>query len=140
MVMLVLKYDDLRLSVGGPLKFVRMSDKDDIYENLLFVRESVDSTSFESLIDTLLGKGNIDNLSKETALRFIRENTVVTRLHVLKEMKAELDSLPDDADTFFRVTGFSSRGSNARSPFLLQSLSETILVLEDSVSRAIISR
>ncbi|MBK9247122.1 MAG: hypothetical protein IPM69_03185 [Ignavibacteria bacterium] len=122
--------DYVKLYSKGSYTFVFEADKDDAYENLLFVKNVMGERELHILIERFLSPNNPDHLTKDVAIRYIRENNKIEFLSNLKSVKKFYESI--NPDTLFTVYVESNRirSWSLRNAAVISDLNETILELE----------
>lgn len=102
----------LKLEVVGAKEFVLKSDKDNMYENILIVKKYKNQREFENMISFLLSSRNIDLLSKQMAIQYVKESQRKDYINQLKKIKIEFNEIPIDSVWNYEVSTRKYRSNN----------------------------
>ncbi len=122
--------DYVKLYSKGSYTFVFEADKDDAYENLLFVKNVMGERELHILIERFLSPNNPDHLTKDVAIRYIRENNKIEFLSNLKSMKKNFERINPDSTWTVQIEPNRFRLQGLKNASIVSSLNETINELE----------
>lgn len=123
------KKDDLEKM--GALTFLIRSDKDDKWENLLFIQTHTDSLKFDSFLKEVLAPTNLDLNSIIEANRYIEFHKRNDFLPELKEKFSQLNAIGKDSSWVTIIEdNYSRKNSLDGSPTVLCDLRRTIAKFE----------
>lgn len=120
----------LEYKKNGDYNFLLMSNKDDVYDRLLYLENFESKKEFNTLLNKLLSEMNNDLLTKEAAIRYINESNKKEYLSRLVEIKYKYNNINQDS-TWVIITGSKiNRINKIRNSFILFYLDETINKLD----------
>lgn len=90
-------------------KFIYKSNKDDIYDNLLYVKDNLRRDTFLGVINALLDSSNSDLMSKEAAFRYIYEYDEKGFLEQLIQIRMESKTKSSDSTWETKISKNSYR-------------------------------
>lgn len=122
----VYAFDYLVLMKKGAYTFLIESDKDNVFDRLLYVREVKGDKEFYRIIDYLISSQNTDMLTQESAVRFIRENSRKEFLPDLLRLKSHLSKIDPDSIWDTKIDESRGRSNRLRNSVLLSNLNSTI--------------
>ncbi len=125
-----LTFDYVKLEIVGINEFVLKSDKDNMYNNILLVKKHKERQEFDELITFLLSKQNVDLLSKEMAIRYVKENKNKVYISHLKEIQKEFQNIPLDSVWTYKITENKNRSNKLKNANIVPLLDEAIKSLE----------
>ncbi|MGC4099966.1 hypothetical protein [Ferruginibacter sp.] len=110
----------------GSYTYVFEGDKDDSYDNLLFVKKVKGIKESDQLVKTFLNAANNDLLTKESAIRYINEFNRKEYLPYLLQVKEDFQKMNIDSTWEVKVTDNYSRSCKLRNAYVSSYLDETI--------------
>jgi hypothetical protein len=123
-------FDYIKLKTVDINEFVLKSDKDSMYNNILLVKKYKERREFDDLLTYLLSKRNVDLLSKQMAIRFVKENNYYTYTKRLKEIQEEFRTIPLDSTWTYKITDNKYRSNKLKNASIIPFLEEAIRCLE----------
>lgn len=87
--------NNIILAVKGDYKYISESDKDDVYNNFLFVKSKSTPAEFDKLIEKILYKGNASLQSKTMVINYIKLHNEKKFLNQLMDLKAYTNNITD---------------------------------------------
>lgn len=122
----VYAFDYLVLMQKGAYAFLIESDKDNVFDRLLYVREVKGDKEFYRIIDYLISPENTDMLTQEAAVRYLRENSRKEFLPDLLRLKSHLSKIDPDSTWDTKIDENRVRSNWLRNSVLLSNLNSTI--------------
>ena len=104
------------------------SDKDDVYERLLHLKQS-EKEAFDSLLLGLISPEYPDMLSQNAAIRYIRENRRSEFLPELFNLETYYGHLNQDSVWYTYINDQRLRNNVVRNSALISDLEKTIIIL-----------
>lgn len=108
-----------------PQSYLLASDKDNVYERLLILKEDSD-LNFDSLLLELISPKNTDMLVQNSAIRYIKENEKREFLPDLIKLQNFYSKLNQDSIWYTKVNKKRSRANSLRDSELIYYLDKTI--------------
>ncbi|GAB2811863.1 hypothetical protein [Ferruginibacter profundus] len=118
--------DYIGLYTKGSFAYVFEADKDDSYDNLLFVKKVKGEQECNRLLQELLEEKNRDLLSKLTAVRYINENSKKEFLHTLTSVKNNFEKIGPDSSWAVHIKNNVTRLCYLKNTAIVPYLDETI--------------
>ncbi len=118
--------DYIKLYNIGSYKFVFEADKDDAYCNLLFVEKVKGEKELNKLIVRFLSIENRDLLTKEVAIRYIRENEKIEFLSTLKSVQKNFNNINPDSSWSVEIKPNRFRSGGLKDAAVVSDLNKTI--------------
>ncbi len=132
-VCIYLKIDSYELKKKGAYSFLMESDKDNVYQRLVFIERKIGKDSFNLLVTYLVGPENKDMLTQNAAIRHIRENKDVLFLSNLIELQESYEKV--SPDSIWYTEGLDvTRLNRIKGSVLISDLNKTIQILEKKSS------
>jgi uncharacterized protein (DUF1015 family) len=132
LVIFFLSADHITLYKKGSFKFIFEADKDNAYSNLLFVKKVKGESELNKLIECFLSITNPDLLTKEVAIRYIRENKKVEFLGNLKSVQKNFQTINPDSSWSVQIEPNRFRSASLKNAVVVSVLNETINELNNN--------
>ncbi|MGG9962784.1 hypothetical protein [Ferruginibacter sp. SUN106] len=116
----------INLYTKGSFAFVFEADKDDSYDNLLFVKKVKGEQECNRLVQELLEEKNRDLLTKLTAIRYINENNKKEFIPALNAVKTNFEKIGPDSTWEVAVKNSGYRLCYLKNTAIVPYLDETI--------------
>lgn len=123
--------DYINLTKKGNYRFVFESDKDNVFENLIYVKKIKGEAEFNKLIKQFLADENGDLLTKQAAIRFIFENRRVEFLDDLILVQKNFETISPDSTWVIQIEQGRFREGGLKDAAIIPYLNETIIELSN---------
>lgn len=122
----VYNIDFIILKLKGANYLVRQSDKDDIYSNLILIKNNTSSIEFHEILMSLLNENNANILTKTTAIRIVNDYNFSEYLPQLIKIKNNLTPISFDTTWTYIISEYDYDSFNHKNLELVDKYKELV--------------